>query len=273
MATNEDRIIYSSPMEGLEVLSCSSDRPFGNHLHDGYVLWLNSECGEKYQLKRNSDILQPGSVSIIEPETIHSNEPCSSPRRHLRSFYLSENFVQQIQSKLGVDKGAEPQFRNRIINDSAVWSELGRLHSYLLSPSETMVAESFLLNTFALLYRIDRGCSMTPQSTEDSRVSMVVEYLHAHMETNISLAELAELTGCTEFHLIRIFKSHRGLPPHSYLVQLRLERARKLLTCGSSISDAALMAGFSDQSHLTRLFKSRYGLPPRRYRDNLARFS
>ena len=55
------------------------------------------------------------------------------------------------------------------------------------------------------------------------------------------------------------------MSPHAYLIQLRLEKARQLISKGKSIADAALLAGFSDQSHLTRSFKKRYGLTPGRY--------
>ncbi len=69
-------LLYApSPYEGLEILSCCSGKAFGKHLHDGYVLWLNSASAEQYTVKGASEILQPGSLSIIEPSVIHSNQP------------------------------------------------------------------------------------------------------------------------------------------------------------------------------------------------------
>lgn len=104
----DDKLIYSSPVEGLEVLSCSSGREFKSHLHDGYVLWLNSESGEKYRLNGCSDILQPGSISIIEPETVHSNSPCCSERRHLRSFIFLKSLSVRSTINYWVKKMGNP---------------------------------------------------------------------------------------------------------------------------------------------------------------------
>lgn len=260
----DDKLIYSSPVEGLEVLSCSSGREFKNHLHDGYVLWLNSEAGENYRLQGNSDILQPGSISIIEPETIHSNSPCCTERRHLRSFYFSETFVRSMNLKLLGKENASSPFRNNLIENKKLWSAHSSLHNLLLNPGEKLQTDESILSVLSGLYKNVDDKEISPGS-EDKRVATVIEFLHAHIDRNLSLAELAELVGCTEFHLIRIFRSHKGLPPHSFLIQLRLEKARILLAAKAEIADTALKCGFSDQSHLTRLFKNRYGLTPRKY--------
>ena len=263
MAIDKD-VIYSSPVEGLEVLSCNSGREFKSHLHDGYVLWLNSESGEKYQLPGCSDILQLGSISIIEPETIHSNSPCCSERSHLRSFYFSEKFVRSLNFKLLGKENVSSPFRNNLLENKPLWSALSVLHDQLLNSGKILQTEESILSVLSGMYKHVDGKEPATGS-EDKRVAMVVDYLHAHIDRNLSLAELADLVGCTEFHLIRIFRSHKGLPPHSFLIQLRLEKARALLAAKANIADTALKCGFSDQSHLTRLFKNRFGLTPRQY--------
>src|SRR5262249_53230076 len=70
-------------------------------------------------------------------------------------------------------------------------------------------------------------------------------------------------------YLVRLFRSTTGLPPHSYLVQLRVMRARQLLGKGAPITVAAFEAGFADQSHLTRAFKRVMGFSPGRFRREL----
>ncbi|WP_163349200.1 AraC family transcriptional regulator [Desulfovibrio sp. JC010] len=265
---NDHKLIYSSPKEGLEVLSCSSGREFKSHLHDGYVLWLNSESGEKYSLKGCTGILQPGSISIIEPETIHSNSPCCTEHRHLRSFYFSEEFVRSLNLKLLGSENAPSPFRNNLLENRKLWLSLSNLHHKLLNTAHKLETDESILSVLSGLYKNIDERDYIPGS-EDKRVDMVIDYLHANIDGNLSLAELADLAGCTEFHLIRIFRSHKGLPPHSFLIQLRLEKARRLLAANSNIADTAIQCGFSDQSHLTRLFKNRYGLTPRQYQKSI----
>jgi hypothetical protein len=65
--------------------------------------------------------------------------------------------------------------------------------------------------------------------------------------------------------VIRSFSSATGMPPHSYLVGLRVERAKSALRSGLSPAAAALDVGFSDQSQLTRHFKRLTGVMPGRF--------
>jgi len=80
-----------------------------------------------------------------------------------------------------------------------------------------------------------------------------------------SLDELAGLTGLSPFALLRAFRAETGLPPHAYLNQLRVRRARSLLDDGRTPADVAAQTGFADQAHLTRHFKRVVGVPPGAY--------
>lgn len=72
--------------------------------------------------------------------------------------------------------------------------------------------------------------------------------------------------GVDRFRLTRAFKAAFGLPPHAYLVQLRLSMARRLLARGAQPAEVASDLGFADQSHLGRWFLRAYGLTPAAYR-------
>ena len=88
------------------------------------------------------------------------------------------------------------------------------------------------------------------------------DYLRARLGAQVTTAELARLSGLTEWHLIRAFHREFGLPPHAYHTRLRLAQAGELLSQGLGVSTAAYECGFADQSHLSRKFKEVYGLTP-----------
>jgi AraC-like DNA-binding protein len=77
---------------------------------------------------------------------------------------------------------------------------------------------------------------------------------------------LALLTGLNRAYLIRSFTRSVGMPPYTYLTQIRVDRAKERLAAGGTPADTALAVGFADQSHLNRHFKKLTGTTPRLYR-------
>ncbi len=94
----------------------------------------------------------------------------------------------------------------------------------------------------------------------------VEEYIHAHLDQNIALAELAAVANLSEFHFARLFRQTTGLPPHQFVIHQRVERAKRLIAAGRlSLAQIAIDVGFSDQSQLNRHFKRLVGVTPKRF--------
>jgi AraC-like DNA-binding protein len=103
---------------------------------------------------------------------------------------------------------------------------------------------------------------VTPRALQRVR-----EYIEEHLVENIELETLAEVAGLSKWHFARAFKQSVGTPPHCYLIQRRLERAKGLLAeTDLSLAHIALKSGFSDQSHFSRRFRMFIGVTPRSFR-------
>jgi AraC-like DNA-binding protein len=84
---------------------------------------------------------------------------------------------------------------------------------------------------------------------------------------NPTLAELAASVGLSPYHFVRSFKASVSLPPHSYQIQLRMNRARELLeTTALPVTGIAAQVGYDDPSNLARLFHKHFGVTPAAYR-------
>jgi AraC family transcriptional regulator len=100
-------------------------------------------------------------------------------------------------------------------------------------------------------------------------VSDALEFIHANYARELSLTDIAGAAHLSPFHLARLFKQSLGVSPHQYVIQVRVNNARWLLSAGSgerSLAEVASAVGFADQSHLTRHFKRVTGLTPRQFR-------
>jgi AraC family transcriptional regulator len=100
-------------------------------------------------------------------------------------------------------------------------------------------------------------------------VAEAVRYIQDNYSREVTLSDIASAVHLSPFHLTRLFKQALGVSPHQYLIQVRVNSARSLLTAGSgerSLAEVASAVGFADQSHLTRHFKRLLGVTPKQLR-------
>jgi AraC family transcriptional regulator len=104
----------------------------------------------------------------------------------------------------------------------------------------------------------------------DRRLRRAIEYIHAHYNRELSLAEIAEAAFLSEYHFARLFKRVTGLTPHNYLAAVRIEQARLMLAeTDLSIVAVSTAIGYSSQSHFTKIFRNLTGFTPAEYREHL----
>ena len=108
-----------------------------------------------------------------------------------------------------------------------------------------------------------------------SRLCHARELLRDWEDEPLSVSEVAQNSGLTRFHFIRLFKAIFGETPHQYRSRLQIEKAKHLLILNDlSITNVCMAVGFSSLGSFSTLFSRRVGMPPsefqRRYRSALA---
>ena len=111
------------------------------------------------------------------------------------------------------------------------------------------------------------GVGLTP-----ANLRKVTELVHAKIEDQLSLDEMAESAGLSAAHFSKVFRKSTGETPHQFLLRQRVERAKEMLRAGEErVLDVAVASGFKTQQHFARVFRRVCGISPTEYRQECRR--
>src|ERR1700722_6838076 len=102
-----------------------------------------------------------------------------------------------------------------------------------------------------------------------ARLRRIRELVHAKMEDDLSLDEMAQSVGLSTAHFARMFRKSTGQTPHQFVLRLRLERAKAMLRAPDArVLDVAVACGFKTQQHFAQVFRDVCGVSPTEYRQD-----
>lgn len=126
-----------------------------------------------------------------------------------------------------------------------------------------------VLRRYAVVRRSDQ-LELSRAGLTDRRIRRAVELMHAHLERELPLEEIASAAHLSPFHFSRLFKKLTGATPHSYLAALRISRAQTLLAqTDLSVTEIGSRVGYASSSHFSKAFRQSTGLSPRAFRASL----
>jgi len=169
----------------------------------------------------------------------------------------------ELRLQANLQDPATRQLMTLLIADAKEVCKTERLYTEYLTQA-LAVRILFLGRTFKTQTR-NRDASALPRHV----LRRIIERMQC-LSCDLSLQTLANESGYSRVHFVRMFRAATGYSPHNYLLNLRLERARDLLNNPSiSLIDIALECGFSSHSHMSRLFHRMIGATPSDYRRGL----
>lgn len=132
-------------------------------------------------------------------------------------------------------------------------------------PNGTLFAQSLSLGVARRLIQTHGALGVQPERGRFTppQARAVRDFIASAFAQDISIDALASMTGVSKPHFARLFRSTFGMPPHRYVLKLRLQESLNMLRTGdTSLADVALLCGFSSQSHFTGAFKKAFGTTP-----------
>ncbi|WP_431870411.1 helix-turn-helix domain-containing protein [Nocardiopsis eucommiae] len=241
---------------------------FTRHTHSTYTIGMITAGIEEYSHAGGSSRVGPGGLAVVAPDEVHTGHAGVPEGWGYRVFYPAPEVVEDIGRELGM-RGT-PGFTHSGIHAPEVSRVLVSAHM-AAERGEPLTASSLARRGIAMLLRAhgrERGAEGGAH-TARPEVALARDLLTERLVDPPTLEELATHVGIGPFSLARAFRAAYGLPPHAYLNQQRVDRARALLLQGWRAGEVAARVGFADQSHLTRHFRRHLGVPPVAYQRAL----
>ncbi|OCT15283.1 hypothetical protein A8709_14395 [Paenibacillus pectinilyticus] len=242
---------------------CLPDMTFGPSVRDMYVLhYVHSGYGT-YASGGQSELIGPGGMFLIVPDTVHSYWADPTQPWHYSWFGFAGTMAPRLTEQAGFTAPApvrmtppsctvEPLFQN------------------LMSLREVTAKELFLT---ALLYQIF-GTLAIPDDAPPLRTDVghhvrnAVSFMNARYTESIGLDEIAKHVGLDTKYLCRLFQQRLSMSPYRYLTDIRMRKACRLLRWQLlGIAEISRSVGYQDPLLFSRMFKRTIGLSPTAYRE------
>ncbi|PPJ48968.1 AraC family transcriptional regulator [Rhizobium sp. KAs_5_22] len=185
-------------------------------------------------------VIDPAAVQMVLQET-----RCSAPHR--------------LHSHLGICDRPLGYLLSLLTQEAQTGGATGALYCESI--------EQALISRFLAVATAEGGRADTISPLPPKALQRVLDKIESEKESNLTLAELANESGYSRAHFVKMFQAALGKTPFEYLRDQRLEKARRALSeTRDDLASIASQVGFSSHSHMTRLFQRKYGISPSRYR-------
>ena len=245
---------------------------------DKHILTMCSKRPSRFEIRHRADdrvsyIRQPGSLTLVPPgvcpliraETEFDFVVCALDSALVSALEseLERRPEGELRLRVNLHDPAAQQLLTLLIADANEDYTTERLYTEHLT--QALAVRMLFLGRSAEPPTSNRGTSGLPKHV----LRRVIERMRC-FSRDLSLQALANESGYSRVHFVRMFRAATGYSPHNYLLNLKLERARELLRNPSiSLIDIALDCGFSSHSHMSRIFHKFVGLTPSAYRRSL----
>lgn len=239
------------------------------HSHDEFSFGIIEQGSADYRNHQTTHHIGKGDIVTINPADVHSCNPDAGTWSYSMLFVDAKQMGQaqreiMRQQHSGYCDDYAP-FRDAFERDPRIKQSYLSLFNALEKEASQLEVQSRLFDF------VEAALGEAPASNKQapsSKLKRVHEKLLDDLTYVHQLDHLAQEAQMSRYQLLRAFKHYYGLPPHAYLMDEKIKRAKVMLRTGQEIADVALQLGFSDQAHFQRQFKKKIAVTPKFYQSH-----
>lgn len=223
---------------------CSNSHQFGPAIREYYLIHYVSEGKGVFENPKNRYEVKAGSAFLIRP-----GEICT---------YKADSFAPWTYTWLGFSGKLAKKFDlvdDCFEMDKSIFYELE--HAFDLENG----VEEYLAGTLFKLY-----CTLQSANEKKDYVGKTISFIDYNYMRKISISEIAESLHINRKYLARIFKSSVGVTMQQYLINKRMDEAKRLLERGYNVNEVSEMMSYGDSFTFSKIFKKTIGKPPANYK-------
>jgi len=255
------RIRMGAGAEGIERIEAHFlGQAFSPHRHDTYGIGITLTGVQTFRYRGEQRYCRPGQCHILHPDETHDGGPATDEGFGYRIVHIDPSLIQEALGGKPL-----PFVPNPVIEASALSKDFAAAVSDIDGDIDDLARTELAITVADMLAAASSGVPSMPGSLCLAPLARVRDLIAADPAKRHSMAALERVTGLDRWTLARQFRAAFGTSPGRYRTLRQLDHVRASLRGGASLAEAAIMAGFADQSHMSRRFKAGYGLTPARW--------
>jgi AraC-like DNA-binding protein len=249
---------------------------YPNHWHAPLEIIMPLENSYPVMCSNISYDLKPGDVLLITPGALHNMGGTPGRRLIFQADFTLLHHIKELAASLTL---ISPALHLTAENDPEIHEDVHKLMLEISdeyfgdTPLNEAAIYAKLIQLFVIVARHYSRTTAPLINSENKqrefieRFLFVCDYINEHFDENLTLDEIADLSGFSKYHFSRLFKQFTNVSFYKYLNRKRIENAvRLLMDSQMTITDVALRCGFSSLSAFIRMFKIIRGCTPSEFK-------
>jgi AraC-like DNA-binding protein len=266
---------------GRTIIGINQHYPSHNHPSDHYFNWESGRILDEYQIiyitsghgifeSTSAGIIQiePGSILFLFPYEWHRFKPAQEEGWEENWIGLNGKLINKLIKNNFLSK-ANPILKIGIQEQIlALYEEIILLVKHEHPGYQAQVSGA-ALHLIGMVYSFYRQKTLALNTTNDDLIKQAIQKIRNHIYSTLTIAELSQEMNMSYSAFRKAFKQYTGLAPNQYLLHLKIDKAKSLLSMSTkSIKEIAFELGFESPSYFSKIFKIKTKISPEKFRKS-----